>query len=508
VPAVAPRPCCSCCTLLRRGNAPLLIPLVLFLLLALVLFLILVPPTLAQGSIAFERTYGGTGWEEAYCVQETRDGGIILAGATSSFGAGTQDVYVVKTDAFGDTLWTHTYGTSFSDIARCIRQTADDGYIVAGNTSGGATGLDFFLVRTDAGGNEIWRNTFDAGLDETAYCVEPVSDGGFILVGKTQLSFPGLESGDMFVVKTNAAGDSAWSSVMGGDGVEEARAVEETPDGGFLVAGTTGSWGAGSLDFYLVRTDSLGGVLWARTYGGPLAESAYGMCPTFDGGHVLAGSRRNGSDSFFHLVRLDASADTLWTRTDAGDSTDVAYAVSPTRDGGFVATGSTSNGPGGLDFCQLRTNAHGDRLWRRTYGGANWDVAFDGAQTQDGGYVLGGYSRSFDSGNYQFYLVKIMQDSTVDVQERRQPYPFVTLTGVPNPFRRVATVSFALPTTGPVRISVYDIRGRRVAQAFAGTLAEGSHHVSWDASSLPSGVYHVRLDAQQGRGSTKLLLLR
>lgn len=310
----------------------------------------------------------------------------------------------------------------------------------------------------------------------------------------------------ILLLPTLAFGQITFERTFGGDGWEEAYSLQETRDGGIVLAGGTSSFGLGSHDFYVVKTDAFGDTLWTRTYGESSAESMYGMAATVDGGWMMAGSRNTASGSFFHLIRIDSFADTLWTRTFPGDSSDVAYSVDVTADGGSVLTGSTADGPGGLDFCLLRTDSLGAQLWRRTYGGSDWDVAYAGEQTADGGMLLGGYSRSF--GGYQFYLVKTAEDGATDVSTHVPLRSPVSITGVPNPFFRCARLHFALPTAGRVRIVVYDIRGRRVATPFNGMLTAGVHALPWEAAPLAPGVYQVSLHTEQGAGRTKLLLLR
>jgi hypothetical protein len=188
--------------------------------------------TNSQGDTLWTRTYGGSNWDDANSVQQTADGGYVVAGWTQSFGVGTPtyaNMYLVKTNSQGDTLWTRTYGGSDYDFAYPVQQTADGGYIVAGFT---------------------W--SFGAGL-----C-------------------------DLYLVKTNSQGYVQWTSTYGGSDYDEARSAQQTADGGYIVAGTTISFGAGGGDFYLVKTDSQGDTLWTRTYGGSSWDEAYSVQQTAD----------------------------------------------------------------------------------------------------------------------------------------------------------------------------------------------------------------------------------
>ena len=210
---------------------------------------------------------GGAADDWAYSVQQTADGGYIVAGYTNSFGAGDYDFYLVKTNSQGDTLWTRTYGGSDDDWAYSVQQTADGGYIVAGYTySFGAGDDDFYLVKTNSQGDTLWTRTYGGSGDDEAYSVQQTADGGYIVAGYTS-SF-GAGSGDFYLVKTNSQGDTLWTRTYGGSGYDGAYSVQQTADGGYIVAGYTGSFGAGSDDFYLVKTNSQGDTLWTRTYGG------------------------------------------------------------------------------------------------------------------------------------------------------------------------------------------------------------------------------------------------
>jgi hypothetical protein len=228
--------------------------------------------TICLSSIAFaqtnwQRTYGGAGADGGHSVQQTIDGGFIIAGATSSFSAGDNDVYLIKTNAQGDTLWTRTYGGPGSDQGGSVQQTTDGGYIVAG-----------------------WTGSFGAGR------------------------------GDFYLVKTDAQGDTLWTRVYGGPNYDWGHSVQQTTDGGYIVAGETYSFGAGRADAWLLRTDASGDTLWARTYGDQLYQMGYSVQETNDGGYIVAGFTDTVGATGLRqwLVKTDATGDTLWTRVIGG----------------------------------------------------------------------------------------------------------------------------------------------------------------------------------------------
>ena len=210
-------------------------------------------------AVTFARTYGGISDDYASSVQRTPDGGYIVAGYTDSFGAGSDNIFLIKTDANGNVQWAKTYGGTNNDYAYSFQQTSDGGYIVAGRTNSFGAGVyDPFLIKTDANGNLQWAKTYGrTGWDE-AYSVQQTSDGGYIVAGYTD-SF-GAVNWDVFLIKTDANGDVQWAKTYGGTNDEWAESVQQTSDGGYIVAGGTRSFGAGYYDAFLVKTDANGNI--------------------------------------------------------------------------------------------------------------------------------------------------------------------------------------------------------------------------------------------------------
>ena len=209
--------------------------------------------------VRFAKTYGGTNWDGAFSVQQISDGGYILAGYTNSFGAGNFDLFLIKTDASGNVQWAKTYGGTSWDEAYSVRQTLDGGYIVAGWTNSfGAGGADILLIKTNASGNVQWAKTYGGTSNDYAYSVQQTSDGGYIVAGYTE-SF-GAGGVDVFLIKTYANGNLQWAKTYGGTGYAYAYSFQHTSDGGYILAGYTNSFGAGSWDIFFVKTDANGNI--------------------------------------------------------------------------------------------------------------------------------------------------------------------------------------------------------------------------------------------------------
>ncbi len=239
----------------------------------------------SSGDTAWTRTYGdssipGISPDMGYSVQQTEDGGYIVAGFKVLVDGSYEDVYLIKTDSLGETLWTGTYGDEqHSEIGYSVYQTEDGGYIVAGNKIElqNLTGKSY-LIRVDSLGDTLWTGTYDGSV---LYSVQETEDGGYIAAG--------IKGADVFLMKVDSSGDTLWTRTYGGTQEDYGYSVYQTKDGGYIIGGQTKSYGSGSWDIYLIKTDSLGDVLWTRTYGGENEDRGGFVQQTEDGGYIIAG---------------------------------------------------------------------------------------------------------------------------------------------------------------------------------------------------------------------------
>jgi len=384
----------------------------------------------------FQKTYGGTEYDEILKVRQTTDG-YIIAGYTRSFGAGLADALLLKTDASGNFQWSKTYGGSGGDYARDIFMPASGGFILAGHTTSyGAGSEDGCLIRTDDNGNIIWSKTYGGTNEDVFYSIRPTPDNGYIIGGYTN-SF-GAGDYDGLLVKTDSSGNILWSKTYGGTLSDAFNVIEIASDGGYILAGKTASSGAGSQDAYIIKTDSSGNVLWSKTFGGTLADDALSIVQIPSGQYVFSGVTSSfgvgGYDIL--LTKIDASGFALWGKVIGGTSTDHGSSIQYTSDGGFLVAGVTSSF-GNQDLYLLKTDASGNILWSKTEGGTNIENEGCLIQTADGGYILAGITSSFGSGLGDGYMIKTNSGGVSGCNEVSQTFT----SSIP------ATLSFSAPTT-------------------------------------------------------------
>ena len=309
----------------------------------------------SDGNKEWDKAFGGYNRDNAHSVQQTSDDGYILAGYTYSYGAGRSDFWLVKTDSNGNKEWDKAFGGTERDLAYSVQQTSDGGYILAGGTeSYGAGGHDFWLVKTDSNGNKDWDKAFGGTERDLAYSVQQTSDGGYILAGGTYSYGAG---GDAWLVKTDSDGNKEWDKAFGGYNRDNAHSVQQTTDGGYILAGDTSSYGAGGDDFWLVKTDSNGNKVWDMTYGGTFRDHAESVQQTTDGGYILAGWTESygAGEGDFWLVKTDSDGNKVWDNTFGGTENDRACSVQQTSDGDYILAGLTdSYGAGESDFLLVK----------------------------------------------------------------------------------------------------------------------------------------------------------
>ena len=314
---------------------------------------------------------------------------------------------LIKTDEYGTMEWNRTYGGIGGDFAYSVVETSDGGYALAGVTdSFGAGGNDFWLIKTDSFGNVEWNQTYGGTDSSIAYSLVETSDGGYALAGSSgsPLYFPiGSGTTDFWLVKTDAYGNMEWNQTYGGTEDEVAYSLVETADRGLALAGYTESGGE-SGHFWLVKTDGSGNMEWNQTYGGSKSDHAFSLVTTSDGGFALASTN-------FWLIKTDAHGTVEWNHTYGREDYDTVFSLVETSDGGFALAGETYSFDEGNGFWLVKTDANGNLEWNQTYRRTNYDRPYSLIQTSDGGFALAG--ETINLGSIYLWVVKTNENGII-----------------------------------------------------------------------------------------------
>jgi len=358
----------------------------------------------------FCKAIGGASHDDGRFLIQTSDGGYAIAGGTISFGAGGEDVYVVKLDAKGNLQWTKTIGGKKEEVGNSLIQTSDGGYAIAGVTNSfGAGEKDVYVVKLDANGNLQWTKTIGGPGDELGASLIQTSDGGYAIAGYTKSFGAGGE--DVYVVKLDANGNLQWTKTIGGPESEEGSCLIQTSDGGYAIAGYTLSFGAGWADVYVVKLDASGNLQWTKTIGGKDVDGGLSLIQTSDGGYAITGATNSfgAASGDVYVVKLDANGNLQWTKTIGGPEIETGSSLIQTSDGGYAIAGHTKSfGAGDWDVYVVKLDANGNLQWTKTIGAKNkYSSKLSLIQTSDGGYAIASHTESFGAGDWDVYVIKL-----------------------------------------------------------------------------------------------------
>ena len=361
---------------------------------------------------SFERVVGGEAFDRGVFVDPTSDGGYISVGVTESFGEGGEDVYLVRTDAAGNILWTRSFGGSGDDNGWSVHES-DGHFFIAGFTdSYGAGDFDCYLIGTDSDGKAEWSRTFGGVGKDRCWGIRPTADGGYVLVGETTSFGSGAE--DCYLIRTDASGDEVWSRTFGGEKGDRCFAVAQAGDGGFLLAGQTYSEGAGDRDAYLIKTDELGTQEWSRTFGGAESDVAHSVSKNAEGDFIVTGYSASlatlGDDPY--VIRIDVEGEVLWTSVFAMEGVNRTLTGEQTTDGGFIMGGFSENRSSGVRSALLvKADADGELEWSRDVlpTATGRTVGYTVRATRDGGAILTGHTTEGSTGDLDLFLIKTNQ---------------------------------------------------------------------------------------------------
>jgi len=502
-----------------------------------------------EPTIEWQKCLGGIHDDMARSISQTADGGFIVAGCSHSNDGdvsgnhGFDDYWVVKLNSSGDIQWQNSLGGSDDDRAFSIEQTTDGGFIVAGESesndsdvTGNHGDYDCWVVKLNSSGVIQWQKSLGGSDEERVHSISQTADGGFIVAGYSE-SNDGDVSGnhggrDYWVVKLNSSGNIQWQKCLGGSYDDRACSISQAADSGFIVAGYSisndgnVSGNHGGYDYWVVKLNSSGDIDWQKSLGGSDGDAAHSISQTADGGFIVAGyswsndgdvSGNHGNQDYW-VAKLNSSSDIQWQDCLGGSYDDWAYSISQAVDGGFIVAGKTESNNGNVsgyhgglsDYWVLKLNSSGVLEWQKCLGGNSWDEAKSISQTADGGFIVAGFSYSNNgdvSGNHgvtDYWVVKLSPET--GITENFTPEAF-TISTYPNPFN--SAVSITAPAGA--EIEIFDIEGRMVdviarpeaaaissiqGDCFGGqspSRNDGKGEFTWQPSpSIGSGIYLVR----------------
>jgi len=357
--------------------------------------------------------YGGSNNDYGMTIQKTSDGGFVVAGYADSYTYGKNDFAIYKLDGSGNKVWFKHYGGSEDDSGITIQQTSDGGFIIAGFTGSYSNGgNDFAIYKLDSSGNKVWFKHYGGTASDYAVSIQQTSDNGYIVAGYSSSFTYGGE--DIAIYKLNSSGNKVWFKHYGGTANDRAYSIQQTSDGGYVVAGLTYSYTHGGSDYAIYRLDSSGSKIWFKHYGGSLSDDAASIQEISGGGYIVAGymgSFTHGLDDF-GIYKLDSSGNKVWFKHYGGVQNDGAYSIDQTWDNGYIVAGYTgSYTHGNDDFAIYKLDSSGNKVWFKHYGGTQADMGKSIQEIgQYTGIVVAGNTSSYTYGNSDFAIYKLDSD--------------------------------------------------------------------------------------------------
>jgi hypothetical protein len=346
------------------------------------------------GVTSFQRIIGGQKLDGLYSVKQTTDGGYIFCGFTENDGTSERDVFLIRTDTAGETLWIKKFSGTYTDQAWYVEITADNGFILAATSNlGPSSSMHNYngqLIKTDSNGNLIWKQSFNFGNYTNFTTVKETGDGGYIVCGTEYFSNKGI------ALKTDALGIESWRKTYGG--IVEINNIDKTSDGGFVMCGSIKANSSSRSDIYIIRTNSVGDTLWTETFGDASDNTARAIKETPSGDFILCGYNTNpGASGYAKLI--DANGGQIWHTDFLNSDVQALDNIATTSDNQFITVGRNSFGPDNKALLQ-KIDSNGNSTWIKWFNPRNVNLFNEVQQTTDNGFIIAGYT--FGDG----YIVK------------------------------------------------------------------------------------------------------
>lgn len=488
-------------------------------------------------SIEWQKTYGGSLQDYGLNAKQTSDGGYILIGDTLSTDGDFSDVIgyqgnarIIKTDAYGNILWQKDIGGSEYDSAYKIITTIDNGYLIACNTMSnnghvyGNHGLiDIWIVKLNNQGDIVWSKTYGCNNYDGVSAIIQTSDGNYVFAGNSTAINGDVTTNhgfnDLWVVKIDNIGNIIWQKSYGGSGYDYANDVKQTTDGGYILCGASTSsnfdvtLNQGSFDYWIVKLDTIGNLVWQKTFGGSLHDEARSILQTNDGGYIVIGQAvSSNGDINDHqgeidcwIIKLTTNGSISWKKSYGGFLSESALEIIKSYDNGFIIA-SNSNSTNGFfsstnglsDFYILKINSNGEINWQTIFGGSEYDYPRSIQSTSDGGFILSGTSTSNDGyvtnnhGLEDFWLVKLSSG-----QLSNNLYNKNQLILSPNPAKN--QLNIRIPNNNSIdRINITDAQGKSV-------LVSIGQSNTINIENLTLGIYFIEVFSEENKYLAKFI---
>ena len=342
------------------------------------------------------KTYDFTFYDFGKSVQQTSDGGFIVIGISRQFVGMDDDIILLKTDSMGNKQWGKTFGGNNDDYAFIVKQISDGGYIIVGRTASFSTGdSDIWLIKIDSNGNKLWDKLFGSSeYNEGGTDIIKISDDGYIILAYKQLVDDQDYQNSIWVIKTDINGNLEWDKTFSKENPRKGlsgRIIQELDDGGYIIAGDIRTIISRHCDLYLLKINSEGILQWEKSFDKNDYEYCYSFDKTSDGDFIILGNTYEEDPLWYDvwLLKTNSEGELLWDKTYGGNGYDWGNSVQMTTDGGFIIGGYMYTSPG-TDGFLLKTNDAGEQEWFKRYRKTQYNIIESARQTTDGGYIFTG----------------------------------------------------------------------------------------------------------------------